>query len=96
MINFGEIINRETPVLICFYKDELSEKDMKTISDVAFILKNKVYIIRIDITKNKLLAENLGITETPIFSIYHKGELRCEHQNDIEAIELMKLLQQYI
>ncbi len=96
MAKFSEIIDRDTPVLICFYNKEVSEKDMKTIRDVAFILKTKVYIVRIDISKNKLLAESLDITETPLFSIYYKGELRCDHKNDIESIELIKLLQQYI
>ncbi len=96
MAKFGDIINREFPVLICFYKDEISSEHSEILNDVALILKGRANIIRINISKNKLLAETLDITETPVFSIYKNGELKSHQKDGISAIELIKLVQQFI
>ncbi len=93
MAKFGEIINANVPVLICFYSQQNNTET--NLNDVFSILKDKVKVIKIDILKNRPLVEALRI-DNLTFVIYKNSEMQWREEGDQKAIELLKLLQGYI
>ena len=63
MSKFGEIIDVEIPVLLEFFTEwnEESKNMQVTLHDVAASLGDKVKVVKIDVEKNKELAERLVV-----------------------------------
>lgn len=97
MTKFGELISVEKPVLIDFYSDwDEVESSIDTLRDVAAALGDKAKVIKIDITKNEVLADALRVKGNPTFMIYKNGEMKWRQTGFQDANTLIGLVQQYV
>ncbi len=98
MEKFGDIINVNTPVLICFYSEgiEVSLHMNAVLREVVTILKDRVKVVKVDINKNKELSKALKISVLPTVIIFNNMNLiwRGEGFQDSEVLlmELNKFL----
>ncbi|HXJ98577.1 MAG TPA: thioredoxin family protein [Gelidibacter sp.] len=98
MSKFGEIIDVNMPVLLDFFTEwnEESTAMHPVLRDVAAALGNKAKVIKIDVDKNKELAEALRVKGLPTFIIYKNGEMKWRHSGPQDADTLIEILQEYI
>lgn len=95
MTKFGEIIGINKPVLIDFYIDR-DEQSTNILRNVAATLGNSAKVIKIDISKNELLAEALRVKGNPTFMIYKNGEMKWRKTGVQDADTLINLVQEYL
>lgn len=98
MSKFGELISAQVPVLLDFYTDwNEQSKDMHPVlRDVAAALGDKAKVIKIDVEKNKDLAEALRIKGLPTLMIYKNGEMKWRQSGEQDANTLIGLVNEYI
>ena len=98
MEKFGNIIDTNVPVLLCFYAEhhETSMHTNPVLREIVTVIGNSVKVIKIDINKNKELVNALKINELPTLIIYKNKELvwRGEgfHDSNLLAFELSKYI----
>ena len=98
MSKFGELIDVNVPVLLDFYTDwnEASAGMHPVLRDVAAALGDKAKVIKIDVDKNKELAEALRVKGLPTLMIYKNGEMVWRQSGEQDANTLISLLQDYL
>lgn len=97
MTKFGELIGVETPILINFYKAEKSTDNLlNTLKEVSSKIGQRAKIIKIEITKNELLADALKIEGNSTFVIYKDGEMKWRLTGDTNAETLVQSLEQFM
>ena len=98
MSKFGEIIDVDIPVLLDFFTEgnEQSIAMHPVLRDVAAALGDKAKVIKIDVDKNKELAEALRVKALPTLIIYKGGEMKWRHSGERDADTLIGILQEYI
>jgi|TARA_B110000977_G_scaffold84969_1_gene113471 thioredoxin 1 len=97
MPKFGELISFQKPVLINFYADYGDlENTIEMLRSVAAGLGDCAKVIKIDITKNEMLADALRVKGNPTFMIYKDGEMKWRQTGDQEASTLIGLVKQYV
>ncbi|EAR13912.1 putative thioredoxin [Polaribacter irgensii 23-P] len=97
MAKFGELINVERPVLIDFYTDANdAENTLEILRSVVATLGDSAKVIKIDISKNKILADALRVKGNPTFMIYKNGEMKWRQTGFQDANTLIGLVQQYV
>lgn len=97
MSKFGELIDINIPVVLDFFTDwsEESSSMNMVLRDVAAALGDKAKVIKIDVEKNKELAEALRIKGLPTLIIYKDGEMKWRQSGEIDANTLISLVQEY-
>ncbi|QTD36759.1 thioredoxin family protein [Polaribacter batillariae] len=96
MTKFGELISANIPVLIDFYTEwNEAENSIEILRDVATVLGDKAKVIKIDIKKNKTLADALHIKENPTFMIYKNGEMKWRQTGFQDAKTLIGKVKEY-
>jgi len=98
MSKFGELIDVDIPVLLDFYT-ELNDQSIAMhpiLRDVAAALGDKAKIIKIDVDKNKELAEALRVKGLPTLIIYKNGEMKWRHSGEHDADTLIGIIQEYL
>lgn len=98
MSKFGELIDVEIPVLLDFYTEE-NEQSIAMhpiLRDVAAALGDKAKVIKIDVDKNKDLAEALRVKGLPTLIIYKNGEMKWRHSGAQDANTLIGIIQEYV
>lgn len=95
MSKFGELINSQVPVLIDFFTewDSPSVAMNEVIRDVASQLGDKARVIKIDVDKNKELAEALRVKGLPTIMIYKDGQMVWRQSGEVDANTLIDLVQ---
>ncbi|MBJ7882190.1 thioredoxin family protein [Gelidibacter salicanalis] len=98
MSKFGELIDVDIPVLLDFFTEwnEQSTAMHPVLRDVAAALGDKAKVIKIDVDKNKDLAEALRVKALPTLIIYKSGEMKWRHSGAQDANTLINILQEYI
>ena len=98
MSKFGEIIDVDIPVLLEFFTEwnQQSTAMHPVLRDVAAAFGDKAKVIKIDVDKNKDLAEALRVKGLPTLIIYKDGEMKWRHSGEQDADTLIKILQEYI
>ncbi|WP_458627843.1 thioredoxin family protein [Winogradskyella sp. PC D3.3] len=98
MSKFGELIDIEIPVLLDFYtvKDDQSIAMHPILRDVAAALGDKAKVIKIDVDKNRELAEALRVKGLPTLIIYKNGEMKWRHSGEQDANTLINIIQEYV
>ncbi|MBC5862324.1 thioredoxin family protein [Flavobacterium sp. F-328] len=98
MSKFGELINARIPVLIDFYTDwsEPSVSMHPVIRDVAAALGDKAKVIKIDVDKNKELADALRIKGLPTLMIYKEGQMVWRQSGELDANTIISLVQEQV
>ncbi|WP_346880661.1 thioredoxin family protein [uncultured Algibacter sp.] len=97
MSKFGQLIDVDIPVLLDFYTDWKNESETMhlTLRDVAAALGDKVKVIKIDVDKNKELAEALRVKTLPTLIIYKDGEMKWRQSGEQDANTLIAIIQKY-
>jgi thioredoxin 1 len=98
MSKFGELIDVNIPVLLDFFTDwnEQSTAMHAVLRDVAAALGDKAKVIKIDVDKNKDLAEALRIKGLPTLIIYKDGEMKWRQSGEQDANTLISIIQKYV
>ncbi|MBU2922478.1 thioredoxin family protein [Winogradskyella psychrotolerans] len=98
MSKFGELIDVEIPVLLDFYTEanDQSVAMHSVLRDVAASLGDKAKVIKIDVGKNKELAEALRVKGLPTLIIYKDGEMKWRHSGKQDANTLINIVQEYV
>ncbi|MDG2432226.1 thioredoxin family protein [Flavobacterium sp.] len=98
MSKFGELISAQVPVLIDFYTDwnESSVAMHPVIRDVAAALGDKAKVIRIDVDKNKELADALRIKGLPTLMIYKEGQMIWRQSGELDANSIITIVQEQL
>ncbi|NCT18086.1 MAG: thiol reductase thioredoxin [Bacteroidetes bacterium HGW-Bacteroidetes-2] len=98
MSKFGELIGAPVPVLLDFYTDwnEQSTAMHPVLRDVAAALGDKAKVIKIDVEKNKDLAEALRVKGLPTLMIYKDGEMKWRQSGEQDANTLIGLVNEYV
>lgn len=98
MSKFGDLLNVKEPLLIDFYTEWNKQcKDMVGVLDkVSAVLGSKAKIVKIDIEKNRQLAEALRIKALPTLIIYKDGEMKWRHTGEQDANTLITLLHDFM
>lgn len=97
MSKFGELIDTQVPVLLHFYthQDASSQGMGEVLREVAATLGDQARVIKIDVNKNKELAEALRIKALPTLMIYKQGEMKWRQSGDQDASTLVGLVSEY-
>jgi thioredoxin 1 len=98
MSKFGELISAQVPVLIDFYTEwnESSVSMDPVIKNVAAALGDKAKVIKIDVDKNKELAEALKIKGLPTLMIYKNGQMVWRQSGELDANSIITLVQDQV
>ncbi|KXO00437.1 thioredoxin [Aequorivita aquimaris] len=98
MSKFGELIETRVPVLLDFYAewDDACKEMHPVLRDVAAALGDKARVIKIDVEKNKELAEALRVKGLPTLMIYKNGEMKWRQSGEQDANTLIGLVNEYI
>jgi|TARA_R110000868_G_scaffold21101_9_gene88135 thioredoxin 1 len=96
MSKFGELITAQIPVLIDFYTDwnESSVAMHPVIRDVAAALGDKAKVIKIDVDKNKELADALRIKGVPTLMMYKDGQMVWRQSGELDANSIISIVQE--
>tara|TARA_R110002124_G_scaffold122833_1_gene281434 strand:- start:647 stop:943 length:297 start_codon:yes stop_codon:yes gene_type:complete len=96
MSKFGELITAQIPVLIDFYTDwnESSLAMHPVIRDVAAALGDKAKVIKIDVDKNKELADALRIKGVPTLMMYKDGQMVWRQSGELDANSIISIVQE--
>ncbi len=98
MSKFKDIINSDTVTLVDFSAEWCAPcKALAPIlKQVKDSLGDKVRIIKIDVDKNPVIAQNLQITGVPTIIIYKNGAQKFRQSGVVPAGQLIQILNQYI
>ncbi|WP_299127428.1 thioredoxin family protein [uncultured Winogradskyella sp.] len=98
MSKFGDLIDVDIPVLLDFYaeKDNESIAMHSALRDVAAALGDKAKVIKIDVDKNRELADALRVKGLPTLIIYKNGEMKWRYSGKQEVNALIEILQNYM
>ncbi|WP_310992965.1 thioredoxin family protein [Aequorivita marina] len=98
MSKFGELIETRTPVLLDFYAewDEACKAMNPVLRDVAAALGEDARVIKIDVDKNKELADALRVKDLPTLMIYKNGEMKWRQSGEQDADTLVGLVKEYV
>lgn len=98
MSKFGELIETRIPVLLDFFAewDEACKEMHPVLRDVAAALGDKARVIKIDVDKNKELADALRVKGLPTLMIYKNGEMKWRQSGEQDANTLIGLVNEYI
>jgi thioredoxin 1 len=98
MSKFGELIDVNIPVLLDFFTDLSEESNTmhEVLRDVAAALGDKAKVIKIDVEKNKDLAEALRVKGLPTLIIYKDGEMKWRQSGAQDANTLIGLIQEFV
>ncbi|MDG4714931.1 thioredoxin family protein [Winogradskyella marincola] len=98
MSKFGELIDVDIPVLLDFYTEwnDQSIAMHPILRDVAAALGDKAKVIKIDVDKNRELAEALRVKGLPTLIIYKNGEMKWRHSGGQDVATLISIIQEYL
>lgn len=98
MSKFGELIDIKIPVLLEFFSEwnEQSVAMHAILREVAAALGDKAKVIKIDVEKNKELAEALRVKTLPTLIIYKDGEMKWRQSGEQDANSLISIIQKFV
>ena len=98
MSKFGELIDVEIPVLFEFFTEwsDESEAMHDVLRHVAAALGDKARVIKIDVEKNKDLAEALRIKGLPTLIINKSGDMKWRQSGVLDANSIIGRVQEYV
>ncbi|AEK22406.1 thioredoxin family protein [Capnocytophaga canimorsus] len=97
MEKFGDIINVNVPVLICFFADwhDGSMQMNPVLRETTIVMGDEAKIIKVDVDKNKELTRALKIDMLPTLIMYHNFEMVWRKQGFQDSDTLTHELRKY-
>jgi thioredoxin 1 len=97
-MNFSEVINSSTPVLIDFYADwcEPCKLLEPILDEVQNKMGGKITIHKIDIDKHDKLKKEYTIMSVPVLMLFKNGKLLWRMNGFMYASDLIKKLQEVL
>lgn len=97
MADFREIVSSKKPVLIDFFAEWCGPcKNLAPIlKDVAQEMGDVAKVIKIDIDKNPVLAQKLGVRSVPTLMIYKEESLLWRQSGVVPKDQLLKALKEF-
>ena len=94
--NFDQIINGEKPVLIDFHAEWCGPCKMLSpiIKEVAKAVDGKVRFIKIDVDKNKEVAQRFSVRGVPTLILFKKGQIVWRQSGLKTKQQLLDILRQ--
>lgn len=98
MSKFGDLIDVDIPVLLDFFTEwsEPSTAMHPVLRDVAAALGDRAKVIKIDVDKNKALADALRVKGLPTLIIYKNGEMKWRYSGEQDANTLIGIIQEFM
>jgi thioredoxin len=97
-ISFEKLIESNIPVLVDFSAEWCGpcKAMVPILSEVVGLLGDKVKVVKIDVDKNRKLAEKLKIRGVPTMIIYKNGQVKWRESGMKSSHFLTELLEQHI
>lgn len=98
MSKFGEIIDKQKPVMLVFFSDWCSHAHEvhPEARDLAATFGNDADVIKIDVEKNKELSEALRIKGLPTYILYKNEEMKFRESGKIGIDRLTEIIKNEI
>ncbi|NNF36389.1 MAG: thioredoxin [Saprospiraceae bacterium] len=96
-MNFEDLINSDRPTLIDFSAEWCGPcKAMAPIlKEVAGLVGNEAKIVKIDVDKNRVLANNLSIRGVPTFILFKNGKALWRQSGMQSTRTLTEIIHKY-
>lgn len=96
--NFNKLINGEKPVLIDFHATWCGpcKSQNLVIKDLAKEISGKIRIIKIDVDKNRAIAQRYHINGVPNLALFINGEKVWQEAGLKTKPQLMSVIQQFV
>ncbi len=97
-MNFSEIINSPTPVLVDFYADWCGPCKMMApiLKEVADDMNGKMKVLKVDVDRNKKAAAKYGIRSIPTMILFQKGKILWRHTGAMQKAQLINTTSRFI
>lgn len=96
--SFGDIIKGDKPVLVDFHAEWCGPcKMMKPVlEELRQIIGDKIRILKIDVDKNRTLANSLNISGVPTLMLFKQGQTLWRQSGVHSAKQLQSIVSQKV
>ncbi|SFF50397.1 thioredoxin [Thermoflexibacter ruber] len=96
-MTFKELINSEKLVLIDFSAEWCGPCKMMApmLKDLAEKVEGKAKIVKVDVDKNRSVAEAYSINAVPTLMLFKNGEVKWRQAGVVPVNTLQKVIEQY-
>jgi thioredoxin 1 len=95
MSKFNDIIKGNKPVLIDFYADWCAPCKMMPpiLKQVKSHFGDKIRILKVDVDRNRAIAQKWGIQSIPTVMVFQSGEMKFRQPGVMQANQLIAVLE---